>query len=180
VPVTRERLKIGQRLVLGTALLAAFFLAFPNWVGSNFISLPAFHRSIHYQAGLREDVQYLIKTEGGVKGLQSCGAGRIMVEGFQVPMVSWYMNERTLNIEDQPTTPTTGPSAGTAPPPWPNVIMQDRDTGGASLLPTFQTIDAWEKDGAHYKVVTTKEIRFFEDCSPQPQDPTAPTSSLAG
>jgi hypothetical protein len=170
VPESRERLKVGQRLVLGTALLAAFFIAFPNWVGSNFISLSAFHRSIHYQAGLREDVSYLIRTEGGVKGLQSCGAGHLMVEGFQVPMLAWYMNERTANIEDQPTDlATTGP--------WPNVIMQDRDTGSATLFPTFAQINAWTAEGAHYKVVTTKEIRFFEDCSPQPGDPTAPTSS---
>ncbi len=177
VPESRERLKLGQRLVLGTVLLAAWFVAFPNWVGSNFISLGAFHKAIDYQAGLRKDVSYLIDHEGGIKALQSCGAGHIMVEGFQVPMVAWYMHERTLNIEDQPTTPTSGPSAGIAPPPWPNVIMQDRDTGSANLLPTFQTINAWEKDGAHYTIVTTKEIRFFEDCSAQPNDPKASTAS---
>ncbi len=170
VPESRERLKLGQRLVLATALLAAFFIAFPNWVGSNFISLRAFHRAINYQAGLRQDASTLIKQEGGPEALQSCGAGKIMVEGFQVPMVAWDMHERTLDIEDQPATLLkTGP--------WPNVIMQDRDTGGAALLPTWQQIDAWTQEGAHYKVVTTKEIRFFEDCSSQPNDPKAPVSS---
>ena len=174
VPESRERLKLGQRLVLGTALLAALFIAFPNWVGSNFISLGAFHKSIDYQAGLRKDVSYLIDHEGGRKGLQSCGAGHIMVEGFQVPMVAWYLNERTLNIQDQPTPPLHQSVVG---PPWPNVIMQDRDTGGSALLPTWQQINAWTRDGAHYKVTTTKEMRFFEDCSPQPNDPKAPVSS---
>jgi hypothetical protein len=173
VAESRERLKLGQRLVLGTALLAAFFIAFPNWVGSNFISLSAFHRSIHYQAGLRKDVDYLIQSEGGVKALQSCGAGHIMIEGFQVPMLAWYLDEATANVEDQPT-PPPGQVAGA---PWPNVIMQDRDTGSATLFPTFAQINAWTKDGARYRVITTKEIRFFEDCAPQSNDPVASTSS---
>jgi hypothetical protein len=176
VPENRERLKLGQRLVLGTVLLAAWFIAFPNWVGSNFISLGAFHKAISYQAGLRRDVSALIKREGGVKALQSCGAGHIMIEGFQVPMLAWYLNERTANIEDQPTTNQAGVSLPLNRP-WPNVIMQDRDTGGATLLPTFQTIHAWEQQGAHYRVVTTKEIRFFEDCSAQSNDTQASTSS---
>jgi hypothetical protein len=173
VAESRERLKLGQRLVLGTALLAAFFIAFPNWVGSNFISLRAFHKSISYQAGLRKDVSTLIDQAGGVKALQSCGAGRIMIEGFQVPMLAWYLNERTLNILDQP---TPAPGASVVGPPWPNVIMQDRDTGHAALLPTWQQIHAWTKDGAHYKVTTLKEMRFFQDCSSQPNDPPASVS----
>ena len=177
VPEERERLKLGQRLVLGTALLTALFVAFPNWVGSNFISLGAFHRAINYQAGLRKDVSTLVKQAGGAKALESCGAGHVMIEGFQVPMLAWYMDVRTIDIEDKPTTPTTGPNAGTAPVPWPNVIMQDRDTGSAGLLPTWQTINAWEKDGAHYTVITTKEMRFFEDCSSQSNDTPASYSS---
>jgi hypothetical protein len=174
VPESRERLKLGQRLVLGTALLAAFFIAFPNWVGSNFISLRAFHRSINYQATLRKDVSTLINQAGGPKALESCGAGHVMVEGFQVPMVAWYMNQRTLNIEDQPTPPVGQSVVGA---PWPNIIMQDRDNGGASLLPTWQQINAWTSEGARYKVTTTKEVRFFQDCSAQPQDPKAAVSS---
>jgi hypothetical protein len=176
VPEARERLNLGQRLVLGTALLAAVFVSFPNWVGSNFISLGAFHKAISYQAGLRTDVSALINQAGGPKALQSCGDGHIMVEGFQVPMVAWYMNERTLNIEDQPTVNAAGVSQPEGAP-WPNIIMQDRDTGGAARLPLWQTINAWEKQGARYKVITTKEIRFFEDCSPQPNDSPAATSS---
>jgi hypothetical protein len=170
VPADRERLNLAQRTTLGFALLAAWFVAFPGWVGTNFIPLGAFHRSIAYQAGLRADVSYLIKTHGGPKGLQSCGAGRIMVEGFQVPMVAWYMHERTSDIEDQP-------SVGNPTGAWPNVIMQDRDTGSAALLPTFQQIDFWKSEGAHYTIVTTKEMRFFEDCSAQPDDPAVSTAS---
>lgn len=169
VSESRERLKLGQRLVLGTALLAAFFIAFPNWVGSNFISLRSFHKSISYQAGLRADFSTLIRQNGGPRGLQSCGAGTVMVEGFQVPMVAWDLDERTLDIEDQP---TGLQSSG----PWPNVIMQDRDTGGAALLPSWQQINAWTRAGAHYRVQTTKEVRFFEDCS-DPTNPKAPVSS---
>ena len=176
VPAGRERLRLAQRLVLATVLLGAFFAAFPNWVGSNFISLSSFHRAIHYQAGLRQDVAQLIKRAGGPRALQHCGAGHIMVEGFQVPMVAWYMDERTFDIEAPPNTNAAGVSLPLNAP-WPNVIMQDRDTGHAALLPLWSTIDAWEKQGAHYKVITTKEIRFFEDCSPQPNDAPAPTAS---
>jgi hypothetical protein len=176
VPAERERLGLAARLALGTAVLTAFFAFFPNWVGSNYINLPAFHRSLVYQATLRQDVRYLIRTHGGPKGLQNCGAGHIMVEGFQVPMLAYYMGERIDEIEAPPETTSSGLSLPLGAP-WPNVILQDRDTGSAALLPLWQTINGWMHQGAHYKIMTTKEIRFFEDCAPQPNDQKAPTAS---
>ncbi|HET9720905.1 MAG TPA: hypothetical protein VFP55_12570 [Solirubrobacteraceae bacterium] len=166
----RQRLAIAQRVALGTAVFAAFFLAFPNFVASNYINLSVFHGAINYQATLRRDVSNFIARHGGPRGLQSCGAGNIMVEGFQVPMVAWYMNERTFNILDQPDELTDAR-------PWPNIIMQDRDTHHAALLPTWQQINTWMHEGAHYRITTSQAVRFFVDCSPQPDDPKAPTSS---
>ncbi|HET9074771.1 MAG TPA: hypothetical protein VFN48_09345 [Solirubrobacteraceae bacterium] len=170
VPADRQRLNLPQRASLGTAVLAAFFLFFPNFVPSNFINLGAFHGAINYQASLRRDVSTFISRHGGPRALQNCGAGEIMVEGFQVPMVAWYMNERTRNIFDQPSDFETGG-------PWPNVIMQDRDTRHAALLPTWQQINSWTARGARYRIITSQSVRFFVDCSPQPDDPKVPTSS---
>jgi hypothetical protein len=87
-------------------------------------------------------------------------------------MAAWYFDARTVEILDQPAT-----ESGIASPPWPNVIFQDRDTGSAHLLPEWTTIDGWERDGARYLVRTTKEIRFFEDCAGQPNDPAQVFSS---
>jgi hypothetical protein len=174
--LTGRRTAGGRRssLVLGatTALLALVFVFFPNWVGGNTIDLSRTHRSLVYQANLRKDLAYLINRAGGVKALKACGAGRVMVEGFQVPMVAWYFGVRTDNIFDQPNTdPQTG-AARPAGAPWPNVIFQDRDTRHAALLPLPQTIVAWENQGAtafkHY--VRTKTMYFFEDCAPQAGD----------
>ena len=166
----------GARLTLlaaCTALFAAVFVFLPNWVGGNTIDIPATHRSLVYQADLRRDLVYLINRAGGVKKLEACGAGHVMVEGFQVPMVAWYFDARTIDIEDQPNTDPDGEA--NPPTPWPNVIFQDRDTGSAALLPAPQTIIDWEHEGAtefaHF--VRTKTMFFFEDCAPQPKDSPA-------
>ncbi len=170
----------GARAVLGTsapALLALVFVFVPNWVGANgnTISLGATHRSLVYQATLRKDLVALIDRAGGVAKLKACGAGHVMSEGFQVPMVAWYFKARISDIEDQPTTDAKGVSKPYGYP-WPNVIFQDRDTGSAQLLPLPDTILAWERQGARYVFRRTKEIYFFEDCSPQLHDkiPDAP------
>jgi hypothetical protein len=171
----RERLGTSPAVFGTTGLLALIFLFVPNWLGKNLIDLPATHHAIVYQGKLREELVALINDAGGAKKLESCGAGKIMVEGFQVPMVAWYFDVRTLDILDQPTTNTAGiPLNGAGQPstrPWPNVIFQDRDTGHAALLPLVPTIQAWERAGAHYTFRITKHMYFFEDCSAQPNDP---------
>jgi hypothetical protein len=165
---TAGRRLSGPVLAASTALLVLVFLFVPNWVGSNLNDLSKTHRSLVYQANLRKDLVALINRAGGVKKLEACGAGNVMVEGFQVPMVAWYFDVRTVDIEDQPSTVD-------APAPWPNVIFQDRDTGSAALLPLPQTIIDWEHDGAtgfaHY--VRTKTMYFFEDCRAQANDKPA-------
>lgn len=160
-------------LAAATVLLALVFVFFPNWLGSNVIDLSRTHRSLVYQATLRRDLAALIKKAGGVQKLKACGAGHIMVEGFQVPMAAWYFDTRTLDILDQPNVNAAAQAVPATP--WPNVIFQDRDTGNPRqpLLPLVQTIKDWEHAGAHYKFRLTKEIYFFEDCSPQPGDPRA-------
>ncbi len=172
VPRLRERL--GPRpALLGASALAAVVYAFgPNWVAPNLIDITKTHHSLVFQATLRKDLVALIDKAGGVKALEHCGAGRVMVEGFQVPMVAWYFNTRTIDILDQPNVNAQNvalPVGG----PWPNVIFQDRDTGNRHqpLLPLVATIKAWQAQGAHYLFRITKEMYFFEDCRPQPNDP---------
>jgi hypothetical protein len=43
----------------------------------------------------------------------------VMTEGFQVPMVAYYLGVHTLQVQ-------APPSHSPAPPPWPNVILQTR------------------------------------------------------
>jgi hypothetical protein len=172
LPAARERIEPYVRTGVATLAAALVFLFGPNWLGPNLNSIPRTHRALIYQATLRENLVALIDRNGGAKALLACGAGKVMVEGFQVPMTAWYLGVRTLDVEDQPVTDDAG--VAQPPTPWPNVIVQDRDTGSATLLPEWQTINAWERAGAHYTVQDTKEIRFFEDCAPQPKDPREP------
>jgi hypothetical protein len=155
-----------------TALLGLVFLFLPNWLGTNLIDVSATHRSLVYQATLRKDLVALINRAGGVGKLKACGAGHVMVEGFQVPMTAWYFDARTVDIEDQPNTISATNLEADPATPWPNVIFQDRDTGNPHqpLLPLVQTIQDWEKEGAKYTFVITKEMYFFEDCAPQRKD----------
>lgn len=143
-------------LPVGCLAAAALFFAVPPWVGRYVISLPLTHRALVYQADLRKDLSQIVHRYG-VRGLLSCGNGHVMVEAFQVPMVAWYLHVRTLRIEDQP------PEVE-APAPWPSVILQDRDTGSAALLPLWQTINHWEALGARYRIVDYPEFRLFMDC----------------
>jgi hypothetical protein len=168
--------RTGPAALAGAALFALIFVFLPNWVGGNTIDLSRTHRSLNYQATLRSNLVSLIDQAGGIKKLEACGAGHVMSEGFQVPMVSWYFSARISDIEAQPATDANGVSEP-YDYPWPNVIFQDRDTRHAELLPEWATIHAWERQGAHYIVRDAKEIRFFEDCSPQPHDrvPDLPT-----
>ncbi|MGO9751148.1 MAG: hypothetical protein ACLP8S_21400 [Solirubrobacteraceae bacterium] len=159
LPSLGHRARHGA-IALATLLCAAVFLIAPNWVGANLIDLPQTHGSLLYQAHLREDVSALIKRGGGAKAVLACGS--VMSEGFQVPMVAWYLDVRMLRVLAPPTVNAQG--VAVPPLPWPNVIFQDRDTRHAALLPLPQTIRAWEHAGARYALTPTRTVYFFEDC----------------
>jgi hypothetical protein len=167
----RDRLAPYMRTGISALACAAVFLIVPNWLGPNLNNVGRTHRSLLFQATLRKDMSALIQRNGGVKALLNCGAGHIMVEGFQVPMAAWYFKVRTIDIQDQPN--VNAKQVAVPPKPWPNVIFQDRDTGNPAqpLLPLVATIQAWEREGAHYRFEITKEMYFFEDCAAQPNDP---------
>jgi hypothetical protein len=144
----------GQGLIVGAcALVAAIFVFAPNFIGNNLISLPATHGSLNYQAQLRTGMQKLIAQYGGPKRVRACG--HVMTEGFQVPMVAYYLNTRTAYIG-------APPAAGQPPGPAPNVILQTRDTRSASLLPYLSW---WPHVHYHY-VGTSGPIHMFTNCLP--------------
>ena len=143
-------------LPAGSAVAIALFLAIPPWISKNVISLPRTHRALLYQAHLREDLGTVISRLGGSAAIRRCGP--IMVEGFQVPMVAYALGVRTLQVEAQPT--------GLVGPPWPNTILQDRDTSSAALLPSPQQIIAWEHAGARYTTFFHQRTFFvFSTCA---------------
>jgi hypothetical protein len=153
------------------AVMTVVYLFAPNFVGPGLIDVQATHAALVYQANLRRDLVSLINRTGGPGAMKRCGS--VMTEGFQVPMVAWYLNLRTLQVLDQPPTNAEG-VAGTEdrsgrwhPIGPPNTILQDRDTRHAALLPTPATIQAWERSGAHYRFVIAPHhtIYFFQDCS---------------
>jgi hypothetical protein len=162
--VRRRRAALGRPAVwVASAACSLLFVFGPNWVGKNLIDIPRTHGSLLYQAHLRQDLATLIAQHGGAKGILACGP--VMTEGFQVPMVAWYLNVRTLQVLDQP--PTN--SRGLAPVPrgqWPSTIFQDRDNRGAALLPLPQTILGWEHEGAHYRFERGPHhaMYFFQAC----------------
>jgi hypothetical protein len=143
---------------LGIVIPLVLFFAWPPWIGRNIVSLPRTHHALVYQANLRSDLNKLVAMEGGSKALLRCGT--VMTEGFQVPMVAWTLDVPLLRIEDQPKVDENGFAA----PPWPNVILQDRDTGHAALLPEPRTILHWESLGAHYRTVRVGEFWLFSTC----------------
>ncbi len=141
------------------------FLFVPNWVGANLIDIPATHGSLLYQAHLREDLAALIQRDGGAKKVLACGS--VMTEGFQVPMLAWDLNVKTLDVEAPPAVNADGVAIGANGQPskvWPNTIFQDSDTRSAPLLPLPDTIIAWEHDGASYTAVHMRTFHFFQDC----------------
>jgi hypothetical protein len=80
-------------------------------------------------------------------------------------MVAWYLDVRTLQVLDQPTTNRQG-LAPVKNRGWPATIFQDRDNRGATLLPLLQTIRGWEHQGAHYSFAVGPHhtMYFFQDC----------------
>ena len=146
-----------------SAVSALLFVFGPNFVGSNLIDIPKTHGSLLYQAHLREDLVALINSHGGAKAILACGP--VMSEGFQVPMVAWYLNVRTLQVQDQPNTNKQGIDR-VAKGQWPAIIFQDEDNRGATRLPLAQTINGWKSEGAHYTFTVGPHhaMYFFQDC----------------
>ena len=135
------------------ALVAAIFLLLPNWVGNNLIDIQRTHRSLTYQAHLREDIAKAVSRVGGPAAVRRCGT--VMTEGFQVPMLAWNLGVHTLQVQASPV------SASAPPPPAPNVVFQTRAQRNAHLLPLLRT---WP--GTHYQLVTrVRTFRVYEHCS---------------
>lgn len=168
-----RRLELGRRLrgivapasasLLGTAAALAVGLGIPPWIGPSVLDVPATHHTLVYQAKLRADLNRAVRALGGPRRVLHCGS--VMTEGFQVPMVAWTLGVKMLRVEAQPATfvkpppPTPG-----APPPWPNVIFQARDTSHAALLPLPSQIQAWERDGARYTFHRFGTFFVFSTC----------------
>jgi hypothetical protein len=154
---------VRMSAVAASGVCALLYVLGPNFVGSNLIDIPRTHGSLLYQAHLREDLVSLIRRAGGAGFILGCGP--VMTEGFQVPMVAWYLNVRTIRVTDQPATNAQG-LAPVKNRQWPATIFQDRDNRGAALLPLPQTIRGWEHQGAHYKFVPGPHhaMYLFQGC----------------
>jgi hypothetical protein len=127
------------------------FMLFPSWIGG-LVHLSKTHRALDYQALLRKDAQAAIHRLGGPSAVRHCGD--VMTEGFQVPMIAYYLGVHTLRIEASPLAP---PPART---PGPKVIFQTRAQRNARLLPSLRN---WP--GTHYNLVTrTRTFRVYESC----------------
>jgi hypothetical protein len=147
----RPSLVQGSALA-GTAVATLAFLMLPGWLGSSLISLPRTHRSLVYQAHLRQGVTKLVSEYGGPAKLLRCGT--VMTEGFQVPMVAWTLGVHTAQIE-------APAAAGEEPGAAPNVILQTRDTRHATLLPI---VHSWPT--THYQYIgTSGPFRLFTHCA---------------
>jgi hypothetical protein len=144
-------------LPAGALVAIGLFLAVPPWIGRNIISLPRTHHALVYQAHLREDLGTAVRDAGGAAAILKCGS--VMTEGFQVPMVAWNLGVRTLSVEAEPgTLVTTGP--------WPGTILQTRAQSDSTLLPLPAQIIAWEREGAHYRLVAhVRTFRVFSTCT---------------
>lgn len=134
------------------ALLAVVYLLFPNWVGSNLISIPRTHGILVYQARLRQDAVRAIQQLGGARQVLACGT--VMTEGFQVPMLAYDLNVHILRVEAPPNT-------GQPAPPAPNIVFQARANRGSHLLPLLR---AWPQ--THYReVARLRTFRVSEACA---------------
>ncbi len=142
-------------LPTGVLVGIALFLAVPPWISKNIVSLPRTHHALFYQALLRKDASAAIQRLGGRQAVLNCGS--IMVEGFQVPMLAWTLGVPTLRVEATPLTLSGAP--------WPNMIFQTRAQSKSTLLPQWSQINAWERAGAHYRVVArNRAFRVLSTC----------------
>lgn len=158
IELTRLALRAGRSAVsagavaaVASALVAAIFVFAPNFIGSKLISLPATHGSLNYQAQLRSGLRDAIAAYGGPDRVRACG--QVMTEGFQVPMVAWYLHTRTAYIG-------APPAAGAPRGPAPNVVLQTRDTRSAGLLPLI----GWWPHVDYSYVGTFGPFRMFTHC----------------
>ncbi len=137
---------------LAAVLVAALFVTLsPNLIGPNRYKLARTHGSLNYQAKLRAGAQGAIVRYGGAAKVLRCGT--VMTEGFQVPMVSWYLGVHTLTV-------TSPAPAGAPVGPAPNVIMQTRSQRGHALLPI---VHAWPT--VHYTYAGhSGPFRLFVHC----------------
>jgi hypothetical protein len=123
---------VGARAGVGIGLAAAAFALLPGWIETqDFVALPKVHGALLYQARLRQDLGAAIARAGGPRRVLACG--RVMTEGFQVPMVAYALGVPTPRV--------LAPPASTATPgPAPDVILQTRATRSSSQLPIVR---AW-------------------------------------
>jgi hypothetical protein len=144
-------LHAGGALAASLAVAVLVFVFVPGFVGNKLTDVRRTHRALGYQALLRKDAQAAVEKAGGKGRLLACGS--IMTEGFQVPMVAYYVGVRTSQI--------LAPARADAPPgPPPNVVFQTRATRSAALLPILHS---WPT--TPYKLVgTTRTFRVFEHC----------------
>jgi hypothetical protein len=132
-------------------LLSAVFAFIPGFVGNSMTDIHRAHHALVYQAHLREDLGKIIAKFGGAKRILACGT--VMTEGFQVPMVAYALDVRTLRVE-------ASPLQVYPPPPGPSTILQTRAQTHAVLLPQPKTILWWErKTPMHYS--TFLHVRSF-------------------
>jgi hypothetical protein len=159
----RRRLSAAASAATATGVALVIGIAVPPSIGSAIINVPATHRALVYQAHLRADIQTAINSLGGAKRVLACGT--VMTEGFQVPMVAWYLDVKILRVQAPPNpTKLPGGQIQYAGPPWPDVIFQSRDTRHARLLPLPAQILAWERDGARYAFHHFRGVYVFDDC----------------
>jgi hypothetical protein len=119
------------RLAAGTVLAAAAFALLPAWIaGQDFVALPKVHGALLYQAHLRESLTRAIARVGGPGRVLACG--RVMTEGFQVPMVAYALDVPTVRV-------LAPPAPGAAAGPAPNLILQTQATRSSTLLPIVRT-----------------------------------------
>jgi hypothetical protein len=147
---------VGKRFVgglpagLAGALAAVvIFMALPPWVGGQVVDLPATHKALNYQAQLRFDLTRAIRRAGGARKLLACG--RVMTEGFQVPMVAYALGVHTLRVE---ASPLKGPPL----PPLPGVILQARANRHATLLPRLP------RNAGYTRVAHTRTFQTYTTC----------------
>ncbi len=136
---------------VATLVVTVVFLLVPSWIGG-LVHLSKTHRALNYQALLRTDATTAVNRLGGSAAVLRCGS--VMTEGFQVPMIAYYLGVHTLTIE---ASPLAAPPPNT---PGPNVIFQTRAQRNAHLLPS---LEKWPT--THYKLVTeTRTFRVYEHC----------------
>jgi hypothetical protein len=149
----RRAVAVPTAALAGTALTAAAFAMLPAWIArQDFVSLPKVHGALLYQARLRDELARAIALAGGPRHVLGCG--RVMTEGFQVPMVAYAL--------DVPTPRILAPPAPGQPGPAPNVILQTRATRSSALLPVVRT---WNPARYTYRGSAGPWNTFTSDCA---------------